>query len=109
MEAACSERALMCFPASFPSRGRDLLGIKRKKKRRRGIIILGRRKNLIYLPDSKNLPGLPEYYHSLGGKSKMTKEKKGGKLTRLPPLDPYNPAIQTVGGFPYKFRAAFSA
>ncbi len=39
----------------------------------------------------------------------MTKEKKGGKLTRLPPLDPYNPAIQTVGGFPYKFRAAFSA
>ncbi len=39
----------------------------------------------------------------------MTKEKKGGKLTRLPPLDPYNPAIQTLGGFSYKFRAAFSA
>jgi hypothetical protein len=85
MEAACSERALMCFPASFPSRGRDLLGIKRKKKRRRGIIILGRRKNLIYLPDPKNLPGLPEYYHSLGEKGKMTKAKKRGKLTGLPP------------------------
>jgi hypothetical protein len=62
MEAACSDSVLMGFPASFPSRARDPPGnIRKKKKRRRRGKILGLRKNLIFLPDSKILPGLSRY------------------------------------------------
>jgi hypothetical protein len=89
MEAACSERALMGFPAPSPSKAEQMPDKKRTKSKEKRKKIRAARGNLILLPKSEIFANKLNISIHWREKAKRGAAKKKGELYKLPPPLPW--------------------